>query len=170
MQAKLLPLAGLWYNASQTATYRNLLRLRLVIASSSGQTSMDAAILIELPATALSQIQATAREQTRSVPEVVRDLVLQALPGLPALPPDAEAELAAFEHLSGDVLRLLSQSTLPDDQQRELAALNDKAQRENLSTAEQARQQVLVDAYDRLLVRRAQATALLHAREKALPI
>jgi hypothetical protein len=169
MQAKLLPLAGLWYNAIQTATYRNLLRLWVVIASSSGQTSMGAAILIELPATALSQIQATAREQTRSVPEVVRDLVLQALPSPPALPPDMEAELAAFERLSDDVLRLLAQSTLPDDQQHELAALNDKAQRTSLSEAEQARQQLLIEAYDRLLVRRAQATALLRTREQVLP-
>lgn len=131
---------------------------------------MNAAILIELPETALAQIQATAREQTRSVPEVVRDLVLQALPGLPALPPDIEAELAAFEHLSNDVLRLLAHSTLPNEQQHELAALNEKAQRAGLSAAEQARQHLLVDAYDRLLVRRAQARALLLIREQPLPV
>jgi hypothetical protein len=130
---------------------------------------MTATILVELPETALAQLQATAHEQTRSVPEVVRDLVLQALPSLPALPPDTEEELAVFEHLSNDVLLLLAQSSLPEDQQRELAALNEKAQHSGLSTEEQTRQQALVDAYDRLLVRRAQAAALLQTRGQVLP-
>jgi uncharacterized protein YbgA (DUF1722 family) len=85
------------------------------------------------------------------------------------LPPAIEEELAAFEHLSNDTLWLLAQSTLTADQQRTLADLNTKAQQVGLSAAEDQRRQALLDAYDQMLVRRAQAAALLHRRGHTSP-
>jgi hypothetical protein len=123
----------------------------------------DAVVTVELPVTAFEQLQGVAREQQRSVQEVVRDLILRELPGLPP-PPDAQAELAAFASLSDEALWLLARSTLPKAQQQELARLNDEAQRRALTEVEQARQQALVEAYDRTLLRRAQAAALLKSR------
>lgn len=72
----------------------------------------DTFVTVGLPAAAIAQLQHTARQQNRSMPEVVRDLVLQELPGLPPLPQDLEQELAAFTALSDDVLWLLARSTL----------------------------------------------------------
>jgi hypothetical protein len=121
-------------------------------------------VIIELPITAFEQLQVAAREQHRSVREVARDLILRELPGLPSLPPDVNTELAAFADLSSEVLWLLARSTLTEAEQQELAWLNDEAQRHPLTQSEAARQQALVEAYDRVLVRRAQAAALLKMR------
>ena len=121
-------------------------------------------VTVELPVAVFEQLQVAAREQHRSIREIVRDLVLRELPGLPSLPPDVKTELAAFTGLSNEVLWLLARSTMTEAEQQELARLNDEAQRRPLTEAEQARQQALVEVYDRVLLRRAQAVALLKAR------
>ena len=85
-------------------------------------------------------------------------------PELPSLPEDVEAELASFSQLSDDVLWLIARSTLTREQQRDLADLNDEAQRHPLAAVEQTRQQALIHAYDRMMVRRAQAALILKQR------
>lgn len=124
----------------------------------------DIAVTVELPSTTWEYLQKTARQQRRSIPEVVRDLVLRQTPDLPSLPLDVEAELAAFASLSDGVLWLLARTTLSAEEQRDLACLNDEAQRRTLTQAERTRQQALIDSYDRVLVRRAHAAKLLKAR------
>ena len=121
-------------------------------------------VTVELPVAVFEQLQVAAREQHRSIREIVRDLVLRELPGLPSLPPDVKTELAAFTGLSNEVLWLLARSIMTEAEQQELARLNDEAQRRPLTEAEQVRQQALVEVYDRVLLRRAQAAALLKAR------
>lgn len=125
---------------------------------------MSTAITVELPPAAFEQLRNTARRQNRPVAEVVKDIVLREIPGLPALPGDVEAELATFSQLSDDLLWLIARNTLTPQQQRELADLNDAAQRRPLTQTEQTRQVHLVDAYDRTLVRRAQAAHVLKQR------
>ncbi len=88
---------------------------------------------------------------------------------LPPLPQDVEAELAAFSSLSNEVLGVLADSVLPEKQRQELASLNHEAQQHPLTEAEKNCQQSLVEAYDRVLVRRAQAAALLKSRGVPLP-
>lgn len=124
----------------------------------------DALVQIALPTETLQQLQQLADAQHRSIDEVVRDLLLRELPGLPPLPADVEAELAAFDSLSDDVLWLLAASAMSADQQRQLAALNDAAQQRPLTDDEAQRQQELIDMYDRVLVRRAQAASILKQR------
>ena len=129
--------------------------------------AMDSTTMtVELPVTVLEKLQATARQQQRSVSEVVHDLILHALPehSLPELPQDMKDELANFANLSNDVLWLLARSTLTKTQQQELAFLNNEAQQRSLTEEEQARQQVLTDKYDRVLLRRAEAARLLQLR------
>lgn len=124
----------------------------------------DVVLTVELPGVVMEHLQETARAQQRSVPELVRELVVRQTTELPLLPPDVEAELAAFASLSDGVLWLLARTTLSPEEQLELAQLNGEAQRRPLSPAEAARQQTLVDNYDRILVRRAHAAELLQAR------
>lgn len=124
----------------------------------------DVVLTVELPGVVMEHLQETARAQQRSVPELVRELVVRQTTELPLLPPDVEAELAAFASLSDGVLWLLARTTLSPEEQLELAQLNGEAQRRPLSPAEAARQQTLVDNYDRILVRRAHAAELLQTR------
>jgi rhodanese-related sulfurtransferase len=49
-------------------------------------------------------------------------------------------------------------------QQGELVALNDEAQRRDLTASERDRRDALVELYDQMMVRRAQAAALLKTR------
>lgn len=89
---------------------------------------------------------------------------MRSLSELPSLPVEVEVELASFSQLSDDVLWLIARSTLTREQQRALADLNDEAQSRPLTAAEQTRQQALIHAYDRMLVRRAQAALILKQR------
>lgn len=121
-------------------------------------------VTIDLPNPLVQQLESIAREQHRSVSEMVRERLLQTWPSLPSLPDDVEMELALFTGLSDDVLWLLARSTLAVSDREELANVNTLAQQRVLTELEQARQQVLLDAYDRAMVRRAQAALLLRQR------
>lgn len=121
-------------------------------------------ITVDFPVAAFEALQRTAQRQNRPVADVVRDLVLRELPELPLLPRDVETELASFATLSDDVLWLIARSTLTRKQQQELARLNETGQQRSLTAAEQVRQQELISAYDRTILRRARAAALLQQR------
>ncbi len=125
---------------------------------------MPNVISLELPPAAYEHLRLAATRQNRPVAEVVRDIVLREIPEMPTLPADIEAELESFSLLSDDGLWLIARSSLQPQQQMDLAKLNDLAQRRQLSAAEQAKQQGLADAYDRLLIRRAQAALALKQR------
>jgi hypothetical protein len=121
-------------------------------------------VTITVPTTIFQQLEALAHQQRRSVSDMVCEIVLREVSLLPALPQDVEAELAAFTNLSDEVLWLLARSTLMEAEQEELANLNDVAQQRSLTQAEQTRQQVLVEAYERMMIRRAHAALLLKLR------
>ena len=75
-----------------------------------------------------------------------------------------EAELEGFDRLSDDVLWLLANSTLSVAQQEALASLNEFSQQRDLTLTEEQHQETLLSAYERMIVRRAQATGVLKAR------
>ena len=121
-------------------------------------------VTITVPTILFQQLEILAHQQHRSVSDMVCEIVLREVPLLPALPQDVEVELAAFTNLSDEVLWLLARSTLTEAEQEELATLNDLAQQRSLTQAEQAHQQVLVEAYERVMIRRAHAALLLKLR------
>ena len=125
---------------------------------------MTTSITFELPPATYEQLRRTASRQNRPVAEVVKEIVLREIPDLPSLPADVEAELASFSQLSNDVLWLVARSTLTRQQQEDLAKLNDQAQRRPLTANEQSQRNELITAYDRALVRRAQAALVLKQR------
>ncbi len=125
---------------------------------------MTTSVTIDLPNPLVKQLESIAREQQRSVSDMVREQLLQTWSSLPPLPDDIEIELALFTGLSDDVLWLLARSPLPVDEREELASLNALAKQHALTKLEQARQQALLDTYDRVIVRRAQAALLLKQR------
>jgi len=125
---------------------------------------LETSITVPLPIVVFEQLKHSAHKLKRSVPDMVRELVLQEVSLLPSLPPDVEAELAALAHLSDEALWLLARGTLSQAQQFELASLNRKAGRRRLTEVEKSHQQELIERYDRMLVRRAEAAQLLKAR------
>ena len=125
---------------------------------------MQSPVTVHLPNTTLDQLRRTARQQRKTVEDVVRDLVVREVTPLPSLPDDVEEELAAFQHLSDDVLLLLAQSTLSPEQQNEIAQLNEEAQLRTLAPAEQSKQDHLIALYERTIVRRAEASKVLKER------
>ena len=116
---------------------------------------------VELPSNIFERLRRIAREQRRSINDIARDLISNALLDLPQ---DVKVELATFANLSDDVLWLLARSTLRRDQRKELAQLNEEAQRRSLTDVEEQRRQVLLDQYHRVIVRRAEAARLLKSR------
>ncbi|MBP8002358.1 MAG: hypothetical protein KA314_14435 [Chloroflexi bacterium] len=125
---------------------------------------MQSPVTVHLPNTTLDHLRRTAKQQRKTVEDVVRDLVVREVTPLPSLPDEVEDELAAFHHLSDDVLMLLAQSTLSPEQQNEIAHLNQEAQQRILTSSEQKRQDCLVTLYERVLVRRAEASKILKER------
>lgn len=125
---------------------------------------MSTVISLELPTAAYEQLRLTANRQNRPVAEVVKDIVLREVPDLPALPADTEAELQSFKLLSDELLWLIARSSLPRQQQVDLARLNGLAQQRKLTSEEEAQQHELAGSYDRLLIRRAQAALVLKER------
>jgi paraquat-inducible protein B len=116
---------------------------------------------VKLPSNIFEQLRYIAHQQQRSVNDIARDLIANALSELPQ---DVKDEIKTFANLSDDVLWLLARSTLPQSQQKELAQLNEEAQRRSLTQTEEQRQQTLLNQYDRVIVRRAEAARLLKAR------
>lgn len=127
-------------------------------------TLSSTAITIELPAQVAEKLQIAAKRQKRPLRDLVRDIVLEHWGDIPALPEEIEAELDAFHHLSDEVLLLISQTTLSKKNQRALADLNERSQKKPLSPDEEKMRDNLLAEYDRIMVRRAQAAAVLSSR------
>ena len=126
--------------------------------------SVSTPITIDLPATVAKQLAEEASRQNMNVRDLVRECILEHWGGLPSLPEDIEAELAAFHRLTDNVLWLIARTTLTIEEQEELADLNDVAHSRSLTDEEEARRAALLDTYDRIMVRRAQAAGILQSR------
>lgn len=125
---------------------------------------MTTSLTVNLPDSLVQEMELTARNQQRSVSDMARELILHGWHSLPHLSEEVEAELATFINLSDEVLWLIARSTLTKAEQEELANLNYQAKRRFLTDEEAARREALLVAYDRTMMRRAQAALLLKSR------
>jgi len=85
-------------------------------------------------------------------------------PPLPVLPPDTQVELAALHHLSYDALWTIAREQMPEDVQARAHALMDKNSGNVMTDEEHAELEKLVERGDRLMLRKAEAAALLRKR------
>lgn len=83
---------------------------------------------------------------------------------LPMLPPDEQAELDALVHLSTDALWTIAREQMPADRQARMQVLMDGNTMGTLSTSEYKELEQLVEQGQRLMLRKAQAAALLTER------
>ena len=121
-------------------------------------------VTIDLPEELVHQLVQAARASKRTLSDVVRERLLSDAPGLPPLPADVEHELAVFSALSDDLLWQVANTVMTPAEQAELAELNQLAQARPLTGGEQRRQAALLDHYQRMMVRRAEATTQLQRR------
>jgi len=92
-----------------------------------------------------------------------------ALPPAPDLPPGLADELAEMIWLSDEALYAATLATFTHKQQARLAELNAIEDNRSLTELEQTEQVQLLAAYERSILRRAQAFAVLARRNHPVP-
>ena len=110
----------------------------------------------------LSQL---ANRRQQSVETILSDRLFTALDEeLDNLPTDEQAELRALHHLSDDALRFIAAEQMTPENQTRLSKLMVRNSEGALSQTEQATLAALVERGDRLMLRKAETTAILANR------
>lgn len=121
---------------------------------------MTQPLTVNLPSEVFIRIKKRADESNRSVEAEAVELLAATL--------DTDDELAqsvqALESLDNDGVERAARSQIATELSAELESLHFKKQREGLTEIESARCAELVDAYERSMLIRAHATALLKKR------
>lgn len=121
-------------------------------------------VTLELPEPLYEQLQARAVRRQRTVADEVLDVLTGAIPATEVLPDDLEQAIAQLVFLDDAALWQVGRSKMASDEVERLSELNAKRQREGLTEAEQQESELLVRQYERSMLVRAQAAALLKQR------
>ncbi len=121
-------------------------------------------VSIELPEPIFQRLQHIAEVTHRSVEDVLATTVDAALPQLPDIPADVANDLAAMAVYSDTALWSAAETKLSPEQQRRLSQLSEDGETRLLSDAEAEELGRLIDTYDRVVLRRAKALAILAQR------
>jgi hypothetical protein len=122
-----------------------------------------------VPAPLYQRIERLAKATRRSVPETLASALAAALPPAPDLPQALADELAGLHWLSDAGLRKAIQPTFSRAQQERLGELNVAEDERQLTAAEEAERTQLLAEYQRSLLRRAEAFAILAQRGYPVP-
>ncbi len=126
-------------------------------------------IPINVPEPLYLRLQGISVFAHRSVEEILTSAVAVALPPSPDLPPSVANELAEMIWLSDQALWDATIPTFTAKEQTRLAELNDLEDTRALRVDEQQEQAQLLAAYERSVLRRAQAFAILSRRGHQIP-
>lgn len=124
----------------------------------------SATVAINLPERLFQKLKRVADVTHRSIEDVAATSLEVALPVDQDLPADIADELAAMRLFSDDALWAATTPSLTSTEEKQLQQLNMTAGNRDLTDAENAEQQRLIDAYQRSVIRRAQALAILAQR------
>jgi len=126
-------------------------------------------VSVQLSETIYRRLQRASELTYRPVDEILSSALTVAL-GVPSdLPAERQNELAALGMLSDAALWAASESSLSPAQQRRLQQLNHAAGERTLSSSQAREQAELLELYQRSVLQRAQALALLAYRGYDLP-
>ena len=120
-------------------------------------------LTLDVPHALFDRLQHLADQRSRSVADETLDLLAGALP-VDTLPDDLAAAIEPLAFLDDDTLLRASQSKFPVHDAEILETLHLKRQREGWSDVERATSDALVRKYERAMLIRAEATALLKTR------
>ncbi len=121
-------------------------------------------VTLELPEPLYERLRDRAALSQRSVEVEARETLASALQEDDSLPADLEAAIAPLALLSDAELWQAGRTRLSQKTVEQLAELNLKRQREGLTEAEAATAATLIHQYERVMLIRAEAAALLKQR------
>lgn len=121
-------------------------------------------VTLNLPRALYERLAERARQAQRSVEDEVIEVVATAVPAGDGLPEDLAAAIAPLPLLDDEALWRAARGHLPREAAAHMEALHEKRQSEGLTTAEQELLAMLVRQYERYMLVRARAAALLHER------
>ena len=121
-------------------------------------------VTLNIPGSLYERVAERARQAHRSVEEELLEVVATAVPAGDGLPEDLQAAIAPLPLLDDEALWRAARSHLPAEAAARMEALHDKRQAEGLTNAVQEALATLVRQYERYMLVRARAAALLHER------
>ncbi len=121
-------------------------------------------ITLDVPGPLYEQLKRLAEQTHRSVEEETLEVLATAVPPACSLPREWEEAMQALNGLDDAALIESARNRLEDNVSAELERLHDKQRQEGLSDEESAKLADLVGRYERHMLVRAQAAALLKAR------
>ena len=123
-----------------------------------------AMVSIQLPETLFQKLKRASDLTHRPIEEIAATSLEAVLPTTPGLPAEITAELAAMQLFSDAALRAAVEPSLSPAEQWRLHQLNATAGERELTLAERNEQEALIAAYNRSVLRRAKALAILAQR------
>ena len=127
--------------------------------------------MTDLTLTIPDEIYKRAKHIAESTSQPIEQVILQHLQTLstplPILPDDVQAELDALKYLSDDALWTIAREQMPDTVQSRAHDLMNRNSQGTITETERIELELLVERADRLMVRKAEAAALL--RERGYP-
>ena len=124
---------------------------------------------VRVPEPLYRRLERAAALTHRSVADVLASTIAIALPPMSDLPEALADELAGMSWLSDEALRAAAQPTFTPEQQKRLSGLNNLEDDRPLAEIEQAERAALLAEYERSVLRRAQAFAVLAQRGHPAP-
>ena len=125
-------------------------------------------LTLSVPDALYDQIKERADRCQRSIEDETLDLLAHAVPAAITLPEDLVAAITPLALLDNDALGRAARSHMATEAASALEALHVKQQREKLTATEEETRKALVLQYERAMLIRAQAAALL--RERGLDV
>jgi len=121
-------------------------------------------LALTVPEPLYDRLQQRARQANRTVEAELLDVLATAVPAADELPADLAEAVSPLALLDDEALWRAARSRLAAEAAAQLEDLHLKRQREGLTDAEAQTLAGLVRQYERALLVRAQAAALLHRR------
>jgi hypothetical protein len=124
----------------------------------------DHPVTLNVPEQIYEQARQVAEATSQPIEQVLIRRLQDAYASLSRLPPDEQAELAAFRFLSDDTLRGIAREQMPSSLQGRMVYLGDRNSRGTITTEEFDEYRRLVEQGERLMLRKAWAANVLMDR------
>jgi plasmid stability protein len=121
-------------------------------------------VTVHLPQSLYDRVKQRAEQTHRSIEDELLEVIATAVPVPNDLPMDLVELLTTLNTFSDKELWGAARSYLPTEVATELELLNDKLQREGLTLTEEHHLNLLIEQYERAMLIRAQAAAILQRR------
>jgi hypothetical protein len=130
---------------------------------------MSISVTVQVPTSVYRLAQKTSQAVSRSVEQILADVISAASPVTEDLPSALQTELDALAQMNDDHLWQIARSVFPTSQRQKYDRLLDKNSAGRLAAAEREQLQTLRLESERLMLRKAHAYALLKWRGHILP-